>query len=219
METIFHHPYVVMALLAAFYAVAWWAGKRKRAAKRKLQDVEPPPAFSDPYADPYVLRITNTGALPAQAVIFGFNRFYHKKNFGSHKGIVIENMQSHEEGYESLLAQSMTNPFKIGKARFHCSKGDYSHSKVISIHHGDADGKHYTSPWILDKDKKAELGNTAMWEEHKKITVDARTYLTVMLDPGEEVIATIYPMGMFSPKAVLNGGQLFSTPRAPKMST
>lgn len=60
--------------------------------------------------------IKNTNKTKSKFVLFGFNRFYNSKNFGSDKGVIVKSTNSEVE-YSEILADSAFNPFYCKKTK------------------------------------------------------------------------------------------------------
>jgi hypothetical protein len=184
------------------------------------------PGASSMVSDPYVLSFTNTTTgTNNTAVLFGYNDYSTGYTQGqpAWPGIQVANLQGGT--YGRLLTQSNNKPFKIGKFRFqaatYTSGTDNTSSQLaitITINHVDGNGKQYSTPLNLAIARDAYQQQNNILDVTKPITVDGNTYLTFTVYANTVLTIAMFPVEVFSTKAVLNGGKTLNMAQAPRLS-
>ena len=166
-------------------------------------------------SDPYVIQYTNTTTAAVTAVLFGFNDYALATNYGNPAAVVITNLQGGT--YARLITQSNNKAFKIGKFRFQSTNASQL-SQTITIFHVDGNGKQYSTPLNLAIARDAYQQQNNILDVTKPITVDGNTYLTFPVYANTVLTIAMFPVEVFSTKAVLNGGKTLNMAAAPRLS-
>ena len=172
-------------------------------------------------SDPYVIQFQNTNTTTdTTAVLFGYNDYvtYAASNYQTSVNIQVTNLQG--GSYGRLVNQSNNKPFKIGKFRFQASGTSVASqlAVTVTINHVDANGKQYSTPLNLAIARDAYQQQSDILDVTKPITVDANTYLTFTVKAGTTLVVSMFPVEVFSTKAVLNGGKTLNMAQAPRLS-
>ena len=184
------------------------------------------PGASSMVSDPYVISYTNTtttGSSTTTAVLFGYNDYSTATNNGN-STLTVTNLQGGT--YGRLLTQSNNKPFKIGKFRFqsatYVSGGSDNNTSqlaiTMTINHVDGNGKQYSTPLNLAIARDAYQQQNNILDVTKPITVDGNTYLTFPVYANTVLTIAMFPVEVFSTKAVLNGGKTLNMAQAPRLS-
>jgi len=186
------------------------------------------PNASSMVSDPYVISYSNTTTgTNTTGVLFGYNDYSTQTNNGNgtlgSAGLVLTNLQGGT--YGRLLTQSNNKPFKIGKFRFQAATyttgTDNTSSQLaitLTINHVDGNGKQYSTPLNLAIARDAYQQQNNILDVTKPITVDGNTYMTFTVYANTVLTIAMFPVEVFSTKAVLNGGKTLNMAQAPRLS-
>jgi hypothetical protein len=155
--------------------------------------------------------------------LFGYNDYSTATNNGN-TTLTVTNLQGGT--YGRLLTQSNNKPFKIGKFRFqsatYVSGGSDNNTSqlaiTMTINHVDGNGKQYSTPLNLAIARDAYQQQNNILDVTKPITVDGNTYLTFPVYANTVLTIAMFPVEVFSTKAVLNGGKTLNMAAAPRLS-
>ena len=166
-------------------------------------------------SDPYVIQYVNSATNDVTAILFGYNDNFGFPNFGNPTSVTITNLQGGT--YQRLLAQSQSKEFKVGKWRFQSATSSQL-QQTLTINHVDANGKQYTIPLNLSIMKDAYQFQSDVLDVTKPLTTDGNTFVTFTLKALTTFVISIFPVAVLSAKAELNGGKVYNTATAPRLS-
>ena len=133
---------------------------------------------------PYSVIIENTTSETKQAIVFGFNRFFDKENYGSDKGVTVKPEQSNVD-YCELLAQSAFEPMNLLKFRFQSQNLDQLRESV-GVAVKDANGQAAYMPLKLsDYDQKSSDRNQkSILDVDYDLNIHGNAFLTINILPN-----------------------------------
>lgn len=144
--------------------------------------------------DPYVVQIENTSDKEANAVLFGYNRFFNAVNHGSDSCVKVSNLQSGPNplGYTHLLFETVMRS-KIGFIRYQSSSSHAKEDNPITVVHHEANGRMYTSPIILNNHWSELNIQDSLIDIVREIIVDGNTYFELKLKPKQKIVISTFP--------------------------
>lgn len=151
-------------------------------------------------SSPYVVTISNPTNKPVQGIIFGFNHNYCVPNFGNHKKVEIKNLMGGT--YHSLLAQSSSKPFRIGKWLIYANgpkNPSFFQFKLITT---DANGESCTNPIRFFINPMQFQSN--IFESEQEVIVDGNVMFEIELAPKTTYTLTMFPSETISITRMLN---------------
>lgn len=168
-------------------------------------------------SNPYVIQYVNGTPGTLTAVLFGYNNFFNDPTgqFGNPVGITVTNLQG--SSYAALIGQTSNKAFQIGKWRFQSASAGQL-SQTLTVSHFDANGNQYSTPLNLSIMRDAYQFQSDILDITKTITVDGNTQITFPLLPLTTLVISMFPVSVFSNKAVLNGGSALNKAVAPRLS-
>ncbi len=163
---------------------------------------------------PYILFITNSGASPLDAVIFGQSRNYLLTNFGSPPGIAITTPSG--VTYPQLLMQSASNPFDIGQWKITSTSGSAQLDNEVLVTYFDANRRACSDPVDINKDAyQFDPNQVVFWYPVK---IDGNTQLNYTVLAGTTVTMKLYPNTVIVPSRPIIGGSTDKSLVTPKIS-
>lgn len=151
-------------------------------------------------SSPYVVTISNPTHKPLKGVIFGFNEHYGVPNFGNNKKVEIKNVMG--PSYHSLLAQSSSKPFRIGKWFLYVDGPKTTGSFLFKLITLDANGESCTRPIQFFINPMQFQSN--VFESEKEVIVDGNVMFELQLPPKTSYTITMFPSETISITRMLN---------------
>lgn len=165
--------------------------RRWERLKNRIQSILP---FTINKYQLYAVEIINTNDYPANAIIFGHNKFVNAENFGSDKGIIVKNVMAFDKKveYQQLLFESQLRT-EIKFFRFFakdclhvCKRKDITH--VIER----ADGTAMTTPVIPSIYFTPYQYQDNIVDIRKEFTIDGQSHFEIPMLPNEKIHITFF---------------------------
>ena len=142
----------------------------------------------------YVVSFRNTNNHRAKAVMFGYNLFAHKENFGSDKGIVTVIQNANE--YAHVLFESQMR-FDVGKIRYCTSLKEVDKNTLFWLVRKRADGFETRNPINIGEfaDEyrfQKSVVDYCTKKGQKMFSTDGSSYFEFDMKPNEEIVISFY---------------------------
>lgn len=140
---------------------------------------------------PYQITIENKNDEVSKAIIFGYNKRFLTKNFGSDDGILVKNSMCNSS-YIQLLQQSMSMPFETSLIRIQ-STNTKQVTTMFLIESSDANGQSCSVPLITANYFSANQFQSSIIDIPYGLKVDGNTELVYEVQPKTTVVITFFP--------------------------